>query len=145
MESVSAEIVIDAPIEQVFKQISDVSGNRLWMQSVTETNRLDEGPLQSGSRFVESGSFLGVTVTDEKRVTVYQSPSRFAFTGEFISNGVDYQLSSVSENQTLLHATLTAEPPAALPGFAKKRIMKQTANRMQQDLKRFKQLVEEQL
>lgn len=72
----------DRPQREVFDYLADMSNLSEWDPSFDESKRLDDGPLQVGSRFHVVVKVAGVTYPMSLELTHYDAPSRVVFKGE---------------------------------------------------------------
>src|SRR5215208_1276216 len=56
---VDQSVVIERPLEEVFAFLADPENDAQWTPMVTETRKTSEGPLGVGTRYEQSGHFLG--------------------------------------------------------------------------------------
>jgi carbon monoxide dehydrogenase subunit G len=70
--------VIDLPLppEDAFDLLADFARTQDWDPGVVEAVRLDDGPLERGSRFHVVASFLGRRVPLEYEIREYERPRR---------------------------------------------------------------------
>ena len=133
MQQVSTSIVIPAPIQQLFAQLINVADNPRWISSVTSMELMDVPPMRAGFRFRETGGFLWVHVTDEKRVHIFEPPHQFGFEGQFLRNSTVYSLEPTNQG-TKVTVTLTGTPPRGTPKLVQRRVLAEAAKRIARDL-----------
>jgi uncharacterized protein YndB with AHSA1/START domain len=68
-------VVIERPLEEVFAFLADPENDAQWTPMVTETRKTSEGPLGVGTRYEQSGHFLGRNFEMLFEVTEYE-PNR---------------------------------------------------------------------
>lgn len=136
MQQIDTTVTIDAPIETVFGALVNVQNNPHWIKSVSAIEMMDEPPLRVGSRFRETGGFMGVNMTDEKRVTLYEPPTAFGFEGKFLGNATHYELEALDAERTAVRLSLTGTPPRGTPPAMQRHVLKQAVKRMTRDLER---------
>jgi uncharacterized protein YndB with AHSA1/START domain len=68
-------VVIERPLEEVFAFLADPENDAQWTPVVTETRKTSEGPLGVGTRYEQSGHFLGRNFEMLFEVTEYE-PNR---------------------------------------------------------------------
>jgi uncharacterized protein YndB with AHSA1/START domain len=68
-------IVIERPLEEVFAFVADPENDAQWTPMVTETRMTSEEPLGVGTRYEQSGRFLGRSFEMVFEVTEYE-PNR---------------------------------------------------------------------
>jgi carbon monoxide dehydrogenase subunit G len=79
---------IRAPRASVFTLATDFSGAAAVIGAIEKVEMLTEGPVRSGTRFLETRRVLGAPTTQEVEVTVYDPPTRYALQCE--SHGSRY-------------------------------------------------------
>jgi len=79
MSTIERSVVIDRPIEEVFRFLHDPRNDSLWQTTLVESTQLDDGPLRIGTLVRERRRFLGVQVEMTKEITEYEPPRRSAF------------------------------------------------------------------
>ncbi len=79
MSTYENSIVIERPIDVVFKNTTCLRGCINWQTSVLNTEQISEGPTQVGSRFRHSLKFMGIAGITQPEVTVYNPPYEFAY------------------------------------------------------------------
>lgn len=141
MQQISTTVQIAQPIDATFRALTDVENNPHWIKSVSAIELIDDLPVREGFRFRETGGFMWVNMTDEKRVTVYDRPNQFAFTGTFLGNSTNYVLNAVTDQLTDVTLTLSGTAPRGTPLVVQKQVLKQAVKRMTKDLKRLGQLL----
>lgn len=72
-------IVIDRPIDVVFKNTTCLKGCINWQTSVLKTEQISEGPTQVGTRFKHSLKFMGLADETKPEVTIHNPPHEFAY------------------------------------------------------------------
>lgn len=145
MQQISTTIEIAAPLEIVFAALTNVQDNATWIKSVVDVELIDDLPVAEGFKFRERGGFMGVNMTDEKRVNVYDPPRQFGFTGKFLGNSTHYELSTLENGKTEVKLTLTGTPPRGTPLVVQKRVLNQAVKRMTKDLLRLGARLEEEI
>jgi uncharacterized membrane protein len=83
-------VVIDAPVDRVWAELSDIDRQPRWMREMTSVRRLTDGPTDVGTRAEATVSILGIRVNDPVEVTEFTPPRRFAIRhdGTFSGSGV---------------------------------------------------------
>lgn len=144
MQKISGTVQINASVETVFGALTHVQNNVHWIKSVIQVELLDELPLKVGFRFRETGGFMGVNTTDEKRVIEYDRPKTFGFVGEFLENSTHYTLNAIDDNTTEVTVTLAGTPPRGTPALIQRQVLKQAVKRIKEDLTRLGAMLEKQ-
>ncbi|GCE13694.1 SRPBCC family protein [Tengunoibacter tsumagoiensis] len=75
---VEKSIVIARPVEKVFAFVTQMENVKRWLP-VTEVQALSNGPLGVGSRFRQSGEFMGQHFEGAIEVTRYEPSHAFSF------------------------------------------------------------------
>ena len=71
-------VVIDRPLEEVWKFMSDFGNVPKWNTRVLEVRQTPEGPIGMGTNFQFTTRFLGQRITD-LRITEWEPTRKFAF------------------------------------------------------------------
>jgi uncharacterized membrane protein len=106
MSKIERIIVIERPIEEVFRFVHDPRNDASWQTTLIESTQLDEGPLGVGTHVRERRRFLGLQVEMTKEITEYEPTRMSAF--KMVAGGAPmsgtYQLEPV-DGATKLTAT----------------------------------------
>jgi hypothetical protein len=78
MTKIERSIVIDRPIGDVWEFVHDTSKDALWQTTLSESEKLTEGPLAVGSRVREVRHFLGLRIGTTWEVTECEPSSKSA-------------------------------------------------------------------
>ena len=78
MPTYTHSVVIDRPIDEVFKNATCLKGCVNWQASVVKTEQVGEGPAQVGARYKHNIKFMGRTFEAQPIITVYDPPHHFA-------------------------------------------------------------------
>ncbi|MEP7290574.1 MAG: SRPBCC family protein [Chloroflexota bacterium] len=79
MSTYQHSILINRPLEDVFKNATCLKGCINWQASVLQAEKIGDTPLHVGSRYKHSIKFMGIAAQTQPEVTVYNPPSEFAF------------------------------------------------------------------
>lgn len=79
MSTYEQSIVIDRPIDVVFKNATCLKGCVNWQASILHTEQVGDEPMQVGSRYKHNIKFMGITSQTMPEVTLYNPPYGFAF------------------------------------------------------------------
>jgi len=105
-------VVIERPLEEVFAFLADPENDAQWTPVVTETRKTSEGPLGVGTRYEQSGHFLGRNFEMLFEVTEYEPNrkigQRLISQGQLVATGS----SSVEAVSGGTQVTLTGEAQA---------------------------------
>ena len=141
MASASKAIVINAPAEQVFNYVADISKHGEWgnSQHKLEVKKTSEGPVGQGSTFTSVGHQFGrnedtITITEfsPSRHVVYQSDGKAGL----MQHTFDIEPADGGVRVTKTFQPLKAKMPFAL--FAPLAIRMVVPNSIQGDLERIK-------
>lgn len=72
MLKVENSVLIDKPVEQVWKFLTNFENTPKWDIGVLETKQTSNGPAGLGTTFTNSGPFLGQTAVREYKVIEYK-------------------------------------------------------------------------
>ena len=78
MTKIERSIVIDRPIGDVWQFVHDTSKDALWQTTLSESEKLTDGPLAVGSQVREGRHFLGLRVATTWEVTEYEPNAKSA-------------------------------------------------------------------
>jgi hypothetical protein len=113
---IERSIVIDRPIDEVFRFVHDPRNDAAWQTTLIGSTQLDEGPIGLGTHVRELRRFLGIQVEMTREITDYQPPTDSAFT--YVAGGAP--MSGTYRLETLDGATrLTATGYVEERGFFK--------------------------
>lgn len=79
MSTYEHSIVIERPIDVVFKNATCLKGCINWQASVLQAEQVGDDPLHVGSRYKHSIKFMGMTAHTQPEVTQVNPPYEFAF------------------------------------------------------------------
>ena len=79
MSKIEPSIVIDRPIDEVFRFVHEPLNDAAWQTTLIESTPLEEGPLGVGLQVRERRRFLGVQVEMTREITEYEPATRSAF------------------------------------------------------------------
>lgn len=82
MARYTATVQTSKPIEEAFAYLSDFATTEQWDPSVVEAERLDERPVEKGTRFRVRSSFLGNESDLVYEITDIEPPRRVVLRGE---------------------------------------------------------------
>ncbi|WP_152656450.1 SRPBCC family protein [Oceanobacillus sp. CFH 90083] len=102
--------------EDTYNSLLDLEAAKQWMQGLVRIERLDEGPLEAGSRWRETRKMFGKEATEHFEVVEIDEPSKIVLRcdgtkgttgkGEFIFT---YQLASAGDmthTEIILHGEI---------------------------------------
>ena len=75
MTRIERSIVIDRPIDEVWEFVHDTTKDALWQTTLTESEKLTDGPMRVGTKVREGRHFLGLRIETAWEVTEYD-PNR---------------------------------------------------------------------
>lgn len=91
--SFRTQVNIQAPQEEVFDYVSDLSRHGEWASDPVEITTVEAMPRVVGSRYRSIAQSHGVTFHSELVVIRYDRPLRFAFYGEDSTGRVEHHFS----------------------------------------------------
>jgi uncharacterized protein YndB with AHSA1/START domain len=116
MSKIERSIVIDRPIDEVFRFVHDPGNDAAWQTTLIDCAKLDDGPIGVGTQVHERRRFLGVKVEMTREITEYEPPTRSAF--KMVAGGAP--MSGTYRLEPLAHGTkLTATGYVEQRGFFK--------------------------
>jgi len=89
-EPIRSLVVIDAPIERVWAELTDVEGQPRWMHDLKSVRLDSPGPVGVGTRATGTVRILGFAVEDPVEITEFEPPMRYAIAheGRFTGSGL---------------------------------------------------------
>ena len=78
MPTYTHSVVIDRPIDVVFKNATCLKGRINWQASVQKTEQIGDEPAQVGARYKHNIKFMGRAFEAKPVITVYEPPRHFA-------------------------------------------------------------------
>ncbi|MEX1173298.1 MAG: SRPBCC family protein [Chloroflexota bacterium] len=86
----SSLVVIDAPIQRVWRELADIEGQPRWMREMKSVRLTTPRPIGVGTRGDATVRIFGLSTTDPVEVTEFDPPHRFAIRheGAFTGGGV---------------------------------------------------------
>jgi len=76
MAHISGEVTIDAPVEEVFDLVADERNEPRYNPRIVHAEKLSEGPIGRGSRFVAQPKGMGSKGKMTMEVVEYERPHR---------------------------------------------------------------------
>lgn len=136
-------IVIDAPIDRVWRVVSDIEGQPLWMHDMKSVRMSTPGPTGVGSRGEATVRMYGLSATDPVTVTAFEPPNLFSIShdGSFAGRGT-FRLEPGADRTTTLvrwDETLVAPVLPHLGAIVTTPVFRHV---FQRDLERLRDLVE---
>jgi uncharacterized protein YndB with AHSA1/START domain len=80
-------IVVDAPIDRVWAELSDIEGQPRWMREMRSVRLTTPPPVGVGTMGEAEVRVLGITVNDPVTVTEFVPPHRFVIRHEGVFEG----------------------------------------------------------
>jgi uncharacterized membrane protein len=77
MVRVDHEVVVNRPVEEVFDYLTNIEALGEWQSSVVDARRVTDGPVRTGTRFIESRHLMGRSIESTVEVTEHAPPERF--------------------------------------------------------------------
>jgi uncharacterized protein YndB with AHSA1/START domain len=81
MARVEKQVIVNAPVEQVFSYVADLTKHGEWGQHNVRIEPESEGPMRVGARFRSTSHMMGEK-HDTITVTEYDPSQRFSFEAE---------------------------------------------------------------
>ena len=81
MTRIERSIVVDRAVEEVWEFVHDTTKDALWQTTLTESEKLTDGPMRVGTRVREVRHFLGVRIELTWEVTEYEPNRKSAIRG----------------------------------------------------------------
>jgi len=81
MTRIERSVVIERPIDEVWEFVHDTTKDALWQTTLTESEKLTDGPMRVGTRVREVRHFLGVRIELTWEVTEYEPNRKSAIRG----------------------------------------------------------------
>jgi hypothetical protein len=72
MSKIERSIVIDGPIDAVFRFVHEPANDASWQTTLIESTQLDDGPLGVGTQVRERRRFLGIQAEMTREITEYE-------------------------------------------------------------------------
>lgn len=79
MPTYEHSIVIERPIDVVYRNATCLKGCINWQTSVLHAEQVSDSPVGVGTRYKHTLKFMGLTDQTEPEVTVYNPPHAFAY------------------------------------------------------------------
>ena len=79
MVKVKTSVVINRPVEDVFKFMDDPNNNAQWQTGLVESKQTSEGARGVGSTFLSANQFLGKRLEFTVEITEYEPNRRVGF------------------------------------------------------------------
>lgn len=147
MHTFEHEVVVNQPIDVVWKNLSCLKGCINWSTLLHDTEKLDAGPAQVGSRYKHISGFMGMTTETIQVIKAWNPPHEFIFgdtedTKSLMPVENHYTLTEVSGG-TRVHHVCTLKPRDNIVGrVAGTVLIPRLERQIQEDLLNFKELVE---
>lgn len=111
-DPIRSTVMIDAPIERVWKVLTDVEAQPRWMDDMKAVRVLTPPPIGVGTRAEGDIRIFGIGVLDPITITAFEPPHRFAVRheGQFSGEGL-VELESVDGGTTIARWEETIVPP----------------------------------
>lgn len=135
--------IIHCPIEEVFSYLSNLENAIDLVPFVTGMEKLSNGPVGHGSRFLETRLVRRRSIQSEIHITQFNRPT--TFTSKSISNGVEilyhYTFSAI-EGGTRVEMEVEVKTGSFLSFLTKKHFVKIIKNEDGGQLKKLKEVLE---
>jgi uncharacterized protein YndB with AHSA1/START domain len=136
-------VVIEAPIDRVWAEVSDIESQPRWMHDMKSVTVTTPGPTEVGTRGKATVRILGISTTDPVTVTEFEPPRRFGIRheGRFsgagliaLEPGADGSTTVVTWDETIL--------PPLLPRLGSLVLRPVLTRVFQADLDRLREIIE---
>ena len=136
-------VVIDTPIERVWRELTDLEGQPSWMHDMKAVRVLTTGAVGVGTRAEADVRIFGMPVVDPITITAFDPPRRFAIRheGQFSGEGIIELEPGADGSTTIVRWDETIVPPY-LPHLGAALLAPILAQVFQADLDRLRELVE---
>lgn len=136
-------IVIDAPIDRVWAELTDIEGQPRWMTDMKAVRLLTPHPIGVGTRGVAEVRILGIGVTDPVEIVEFEPPRRFAIRHEGLyAGGGVIELQAGADGRTTVVTWDETLVPPLLPELGALLQRPILGAVFQADLRRFRALLE---
>jgi uncharacterized protein YndB with AHSA1/START domain len=142
MATLEASIIINCPIEEAFKELTDFKKHPIWRNGLLKAEITSSGPLGIGSTYTYDMQVMGRKIETTGMVVDYQPPKVYAWkatSGPFPLSG-KVTCEEIS-NGTQVSETVLAEPGGFFK-LAEPVLLRQQKSQMEKDLKNLKELLE---
>jgi carbon monoxide dehydrogenase subunit G len=126
------------PAQEVFDLVADFGNVADWDPMFEESMRLDDGPLDVGSRFKVKGSMAGKTIDLDMEIVEYNRPQRVVIkgVGDGLETREDISVQPVAEGcEVTYHSEFSTDKPDIVDAASKPAYMaigKRAINGMQE-------------
>ncbi len=135
--------IIHRPIEEVFSYLSNLENATNLLPFVTDMEKLSNGPVGHGSRFLETRLVRRRSIQAEIHITEFARPT--SFTSKSVSNGVEilyhYTFSAIEEG-TQVEMEAEVKTGGFLSFLTKKQLVKIIKNEDGGQLQKLKEVLE---
>ncbi|MEK3992513.1 SRPBCC family protein [Robertmurraya sp. FSL R5-0851] len=135
--------IIHRPIEEVFSYLSNLEHATELLPFVTDMEKLSNGPVGHGSRFLETRLVRRRSIQAEVHITEFARPT--SFTSKSVSNGVEilyhYTFSAIEEG-TQVEMKAEVKTGGFLSFLTKKQLVKIIKNEDGGQLQKLKEVLE---
>jgi uncharacterized protein YndB with AHSA1/START domain len=136
------DVVVDRPVAEVFRYVTDVRNLPKWQASAEEAAWEGDGPVGQGSRLRERRTFMGRTLESTLEVIAFEPERRFDLeaTGGPFPLRVRHEFEP-ENGSTHIHVVGEGEP-SGLFRFAERMAAKQAERQLTRDFERLKSILE---
>jgi hypothetical protein len=140
---VEASVVVDAPIEQVWRELANIEGQPRWMRDMKAVRIDGPGEIGVGTRAEADVRIFGVQVRDPITITVFERPRHFGIRheGRFSGSG-DIRLEANADGSSSLVTWSETLVSPWLPSLGASILTPVLRRVFQADLERLRDLVE---
>jgi uncharacterized protein YndB with AHSA1/START domain len=142
MATLESSIVINRPIEEVFRAVIDFEQHPQWREGLLKAEITSPEPVQAGTTYVYNMRVMGRKIETTGEVVAYDPPTLYAWK----ATSGPFPLSGRVRCETVAEGTRVTETVEAEPGgffkLAEPLLMRQQQSRLEKDLKALKAMLE---
>jgi uncharacterized membrane protein len=142
MKTFQSSVTIQRPIEDVFAAAIDVSNHNQWREGLIQASITSQGPVNVNSTYVYNLRTMGQNIETTSEVVSFSPPFEYAWK----ATSGPFPLEGKVICETVPEGTRLTEILAAEPGgffkLAEPLLFRNQQTKMDKDLKRFKELLE---
>ena len=107
--------VINRPVEEVFRHVTDLDSYPKWHSSIVDTRRITDGPIGVGSKWTEVFRIMGIRAQTILEITEYEPNSRVVFQGTTLGPVEPNFVINFDQAQGATKVSYIVEPKARAP------------------------------
>jgi len=135
-------LVVERPVDEVFAYVTDPANQQAWQSTVVESRIESDGEFGTGSRLVETRSFMGKRLRSTLEVTAFEPGRRFdlAVVEGPVPSRVAHTFGPCPEG-TRIHFVGETDPGRAFK-LAEPLVARAVRQQSEADFRRLKQILE---